>query len=172
MQVHDIQPSRRPSFRLERGYSLMEVICAIAIAAIVTSILFNGFDSGYSILQTTREDLRATQILMQKTEAFRLYSWDELTNAPRTFQEYYYPAGITSSNSGAVYYGTVSALGIPTNIPDSDTYKANIHSINITVAWTNYNGSRAVPHTRQMQTFNAVNGMQNYLIGQTNAIFY
>lgn len=150
----------------------MEVICAIAIAAIVTSILFNGFSNGYTILGTTREDLRATQILMQKTEAFRLYSWEQLTNTPTTFQDYYYPAGVANGNAGAVYYGTVSALGIPTNIPDSATYKSSIHYIKITVTWTNYAGSKAIPHTRQMQTFNALYGMKNYLVGQTNAVFY
>jgi prepilin-type N-terminal cleavage/methylation domain-containing protein len=165
MQVKQQSVNQGESVHRESGYTLMEVICAVLIASIAASVLFVGFDNGFAILRTTREDLRATQILMQKTEAFRLYTWEQLTqaNTPGTFKEYYYP-NVTGSNSpGTLYWGTVSTLAPATNIPDSALYKSNIHLITVTVVWTNYNGTKAVGHSRKMQTLSAMSGMQNYL---------
>lgn len=150
------------------GYTLVEVLCSIFIAAIVIAALFAGFNNSFAILRTTREDLRATQILMQKTEAIRLLTWQQLSNCPTTFQEYYYPAGSSSNAAGIVYSGTISATAPAANIPDSVPYKKDLHLVTITVAWTNYVGSKLVAHTRQMQTLSAFSGMQSYISGGTN----
>lgn len=142
----------------------MEVLCSIAIAAIVATSLFVGFNNGFAILRTTREDLRATQILMQKTEAIRLLTWAQLSsNSPTTFQEYYNPSGAATNSGVTLYVGTISSTGLATNIPDGVLYKSNLYLVTITVAWTNTVGSKPVGHFRQMQTMAAKAGMQNYL---------
>lgn len=166
MTVNQKSEDQRGFHRCHSGYTLVEVICAIFIAAIAATALFAGFNNGFAILRTTREDLRATQILMQKTEAFRLCTWDQLTNAylkEPTFKEYYYPPGVSSSNAGPLYVGTISTIAPATNITNSVPYKDSLHLITITVAWTNYVGSKQIAHSRQMQTLSAVSGMQNYL---------
>lgn len=155
--------NKRTRRRSACGFTLVEVICAIAIGAISASVLFVGFDMGYGILQNTRDDLRATQILLQKTEAIRLFKWQDLSNAPTSFQEYYYPSGTTNGTQGSLFYGTLNATGYPTDIiPASTGYVTNIHLVTITVNWTN--GVHA--HSRTMQTLNAAQGMQNYLYGK------
>jgi|SRR5690242_14191077 len=157
--------------RRSAGYTLVEVLCAIIIAAIATTALFAGFNNSFAILRTTREDLRATQILMQKTEAVRMLTWQQLTNVQTlepTFKEYYYPAGTSSNQAGALYWGTISTTALATNIPDTVPYKANLHLVTITVVWTNYVGSKSLAHSRQMQTLSALSGMQSYLSGGTN----
>jgi hypothetical protein len=141
----------------------VEVLCSVFIAAIMVAVLFVGFDNGFAILRTTREDLRATQILLQKTEAVRLLTWQQLSNCPTTFQEYYIPAGASPTNTGTLYWGTLSTVAEATNIPNSVPYKGNLHLITVTVRWTNSVGSQQVPHFRQMQTLSARGGMQNYL---------
>ncbi len=146
--------------RPKEAYTLVEVLAAILIASIAASVLFVGFDNGFAILRTTREDLRATQILMQKTEAFRLYTWSDLSKAPTTFTNNYNPGG--STNLGTLYFGKVS-IGPATNIANSVTYKSDLQLITITVNWTNYVDKRSVGHMRQMQTLSARSGMQNYL---------
>lgn len=151
----------------ERAYTLVEIMCAVVITAISASALFVGFNNGFALLRTTREDLRATQILMQKTEAVRMMTWDQLTNLNTigTFQEYFFPAGSGTNNGGTLFVGSLSTLGVATNIPASVPYKGNLHLITITLQWTNYIGSTAIPHSRQMQTLSALNGMQNYFYG-------
>lgn len=152
--------------RKANGFTLVEVVCAIAIAAICVSVLFTGFDAGYAILRMTRDDLRATQILLQKTEAIRLFTWQQLSNAPTSFQEYYYPNGVTNNTQGTLFYGTLNATESPTSIiPSSIGYVTNIHLVTITVNWTNVFLNGNVPHSRTMQTLNAIQGMQLYLFG-------
>jgi len=149
------------------AYTLVEVLWAIAIASIAAAVLFVGFDNGFAILRTTREDLRATQILMQKTEAIRLMTWKQLSNCPTRFQEYYNPSGVSSNAGGTLYFGTISPLGAATNIPNTVSYRGDLRLVTVTVLWTNYIGSNTVPHFRQMQTLSALSGMQNYLYGNT-----
>lgn len=169
MQARTTPGITRRTNRRGAGYTLVEVLLSIVIAAISAAVLFVGFDNGFAILRTTREDLRATQILMQKTEAVRLLTWQQLSNLPTTFQEYYYPPGTISTNPGTLYYGTISAFGVPDGIPDSVSYKSSLHLITITLAWTNYVGASANAHSRQMQTMSALYGLQSYLYGSTNA---
>ncbi|HZI31308.1 MAG TPA: prepilin-type N-terminal cleavage/methylation domain-containing protein [Candidatus Binatia bacterium] len=159
MKINTIKLNRsaRPTSR--RGFTLVEVVCATAIAAIMVSVLFHGFDNGFAILRATRDNLRATQILMQKTEAFRLYTWAQLSNCPSSFQEYYNPLGVTNNNAGTLFYGTLSTTAAATNIPVSAGYRTNLHLSTITIKWTNAWGA----HSLQMQTLSAKNGMQNYL---------
>jgi prepilin-type N-terminal cleavage/methylation domain-containing protein len=157
--------SRRPT-GLRSGFTLVEVLCAIAIAAFMVAVLFAAVDGGYGVLQETRDDMRATQILMEKTEAFRLFTWPQLSNAPTTFVQYYYPNGITNSSAGTTYCGIINATGVATNIPSSAGYQANIHLITITISWTNNFAGKPVAHSRQVQTMNALGGMQSYLFGQ------
>ncbi len=163
----NISSVRRGRSARESGFTLVEVMCATAIAAIAATVLFYGFDNGYAILGTTRDDLRATQILLEKTEALRLYTWEELSTCPATFQVYYNPSGITNDSAGTLYYGTLSTTGSADSVVGSAPYASSLRLITITVSWTNSIGSRLVGHSRQMQTLSAENGMVNYLTGQT-----
>ena len=169
MQVNLKQRASAGLISTITGFTLVEVLVSIAIAAIMVSVLFAGFSQGYSILRNTSDDLRATQILMQKTEAFRLYTWAQLAACPTAFIEYYNPAGQTNDQAGTIYYGTINPVGVATNIPDNSVtalYKTNVHLITITLNWTNDFSGKEIAHRRQMLTLNAIGGMQNYLFGQ------
>lgn len=166
MRANQTLIERKSLLQRQAAYTLVEVMCSIFIVAIAVTALFYGFNNGFAILRTTREDLRATQILMQKTEALRLFTWAQLAEAQTkspTFKEYYNPSGTTSNTLGTLYYGTLSTLAVAANIPDSVPYKSNLHLITITVNWTNYIGNKPVAHSRQMQTLSALAGMQGYL---------
>lgn len=146
------------------GFTLLEVMAAIAIGVIMISVLFVGMQQGTYILTNSREDLRATQILLQKAEAIRLLTWQELTNCPTTFQASYYPNGSTT-NQGVIYYGTLSTLGTPTNIPSTVSYQSAVHLITVSITWTNFISNRLIPHNRSLTTMSSANGMQNYVYG-------
>jgi len=151
----------------EHAYSLVEVMMAVGVLGIAVTMLYTGFISGFGSIQTTREELRATQIMTQKLEAFRLLTWSQLPTAPTNFIEYYNPQGLnpTNSTAGAIYFGTIF-VGAATNIANSVTYKSTMQLITVSVAWTNFiNNSTPIVHTRQLQTLYAKNGLQNYIFG-------
>ena len=159
MQANQMSFARRGTARRKTGYTLVEVLCAIAVATMAASALFMGFDNGFAIQRTAREDLRATQILIQKTEAIRLMSWQTVTNHANgwSFPDCFSPQG---TNPGTLYYGTIS-ISIPTNMPVA--YQTNVRLVTITLNWTNFVGTQLQPHSRQMETLSAKYGMQNFL---------
>jgi type II secretory pathway pseudopilin PulG len=151
--------------RVTWAFTLVEVLMSVGILAIMVASLYAAFISGFASIKTTREELRATQILTQKLEAIRLCTWAQLSNCPTSFREYYDPLGVTNSTAGAIYAGTFSTTGVATNIAGSVSYKTSLHLITLTVTWTNYINNSPIIHTRQMQTLSAHNGLQNYIWG-------
>ena len=153
---------RQRSNRHKTAFTIAEVAVAVFILGTIGGGFCLALSSGFSMLQTTREDLRATQILMQKIEAIRLCTWSELANV--SFQESYDPIGGTNAPAGAVYFGTVS-VGPATTIPNTASYAPNMALVTVNLNWTNYNRGSAIPHSRQMQTQVARYGLQTYVWG-------
>jgi len=146
----------------QRAFTLAEVIVSVLVLATMSLSLFGGFSTGFMIVDSAREDLRANQILMQKTEAIRLCTWSSLSNCPISFVERYDPN--STNSAGTVYNGTVTTSR-PNAIPDTAAYKTNMCMATVTVYWTNYYGGQSIVRTRQLQTFIARYGIQNYIWG-------
>lgn len=145
---------------------MIETVVALPIAAVVLAALYSCFAWGFNVVGLARENLRATQILVQRTEDYRLYGWSQLTNssvvAP-AFIDYFDPSGTNSQSKGAVYQGVVSN-DIPANLPAA--YRNDMRALTVAVYWTNYSRRPAmapIVHSRQMQTLVARYGMQNYV---------
>jgi hypothetical protein len=136
---------------------------AVLIIGTMVVCLYGGFSSGFAIMQMAREDLRATQILMQKMEAVRLCTWRQVTNASISFSERYDPLGAASNSGGAVYSGVLQ-VGPATAIP-SVAYSSNLRLITGRIYWTNFSGGKQIVRSREMQTLAARYGMQSYLWG-------
>ena len=157
---------RRRDRRLGRSFTLVEVVVAVFLLSMLVVALFSAFLSGLTYVQITREDLRATQILMQKMEVIRLFTWNQTTNtslANPVFTDFYDPSGVGTGQSGALYRGYVSISPITNGFPAD--YQQNIRLVTATVYWTNFPGgkSKSVARSRQMQTLVARRGMQNYV---------
>jgi type II secretory pathway pseudopilin PulG len=156
----------------QRAWSLAEVMVAVVVIAIVFVSLFAAFGYGFSVIRTTREDLRATQILTQKIEGIRLCTWSQLTTqCPSTFRDTY--ATLGNTNSSLTYTGSIT-LSLNTNLPNgSYGYRDQVKLVTVTVTWKTPGAGAhdpAMTHTRSMQTQSAVYGLQNYLYGVTNSI--
>ena len=152
----------------ERGYALPEVMVGAAIFGIVAIALYAGFTAGFCLIRSTRENLRATEIMLQKLEAVRLFTWSQVgdtTNYLKSaFTEVYDPLGAAKGCGGPKYMGKVTA-GVPAVGELPEAYRTNMRTITVSVSWTNYNGTTAIKHQREMQTRVARNGMQNYIWG-------
>src|ERR1051325_6941474 len=94
------------------AFTLIEVAMTTAILGVVFAAFYSGIAAGFSLVGLTRENLRANQLLLERMETIRLYSWDQINSngfIPPTFTAPFYPpvAGQTNQNSGVTYYGTL-----------------------------------------------------------------
>jgi len=146
---------------------------AVAIIGVMMVSLYAGISTSFGIIQRTRENLRATQILVQRAETVRLYSWDQLrfTGTPAWFQtnfvERYDPLGVTNGSTGVAYHGNIRLTVPPptTVLPSTVTYRTNVALVTVTVRWTNSSSAKVFPHQRTYETLVAKSGMQKYVFG-------
>src|SRR6266516_8115984 len=83
MRLNQPIHGRRP----QAAYSVVEVLVAVFLLGTLTVSLFGAFSSGLMMVRLERENLRATQILVQKMETVRLLTWSQLSDttlAPRS----------------------------------------------------------------------------------------
>jgi type II secretory pathway pseudopilin PulG len=150
-----VNPSRRFRRKLA-AFSLTEVTVSMGVIGTSMMALFSGFTSGFFTMQMARENLRATQILLEKTETIRLYSWDQVVNTPGfippTFTAAYDP---NSTNSGIVYNGTVRIEAVPL----ATGYSDEMRMVTIGLNWR----TGSIDRNRTFTTYIARNGLQNYV---------
>ena len=91
---------------LRAAYSMIELLVAIAILGIMFVSLYSGFSAGFAIIQLARENLRATQVLQEKMETIRLYTWEQINTPgfiPTNFLDSFYAAASNTSSQGITY---------------------------------------------------------------------
>src|SRR6266853_4422823 len=107
-----IKPATSHSARIiQLAFTLPEVIVGVAIVVVMFVTLYGGMTSGFAITQLARENLRGTQIMLERVEGIRLYNWNQLVYSnmiPTTFTNYYYPLASNGQSQGIPYYGTMS----------------------------------------------------------------
>jgi Tfp pilus assembly protein PilV len=158
MRVAKCQQKGVAACRQSSGFSLAEVVVAVLILMTISVAFYLGLSSCFSVVKTSREEVRATQIMTQKLEGLRLCTWSQLKNF--TFKEPYDPLG-TTNTSGVYYYGTVT--NSPATTVAGASYQNNICLITVSLTWTNNRGTGI--YNRQMQTHYARYGLQSYIWG-------
>jgi hypothetical protein len=145
--------------RTQRASSLTEVLVAVALVGTLFLTLYAVFSSGFAVIQTARENLRATQILQEKMETIRLYSWAQLTSngfIPKTFTAPFYAAGgKTNLEAGLSYTGLVEIAPAPVG----ESYSNDLKYVKITLLWSSGN----LQHSRDVKTLVSRYGLQNYV---------
>lgn len=145
------------------AFSLVEAVVGMGLLGTVVGALLTGFTSGFFTMQMARENLRATQILLEKMETIRLYSWDDLTNTnynntgkpfiPATFEAHYDPQ--STNSPGITYYGTMTIVNAPINA----TYKTDMKLVTVKVKWKTGDINRE----REFSSYIARYGLQDYV---------
>lgn len=144
----------RPNARA--AFSLTEAVVGMAVVGVLIVTLYSGLTSGLANVRMARENVRSTQIMAEKLDAIRLYSWDKivkLDGAPMSFTTAYNTA--SNSSPGFNYAGTVTV----TPAPVSNAYKDNMRQVTVSLSWA----SGSLQRQRSMTTLIAKNGMQNYI---------
>jgi prepilin-type N-terminal cleavage/methylation domain-containing protein len=150
---------RKNSRAARAGFSLTEVSVGMGVVGIVFISLYSGLTSGVATVGMTRENSRATQIMVEKLDSIRLYSWDKITKlgfSETPFTASFMPSGTaTSGSAGCVYSGTVTVSPAPV----AEGYKDNMRQITVSLSWQ----TGSLKRQRSMTTMVAKDGMQNYV---------
>jgi Tfp pilus assembly protein PilV len=160
------------------GFSIIENVIGMLVVGILVTALYGVISNGMRTEQWNREDLRATQLLIEKMDQLRLISWDQLadpTIVPRTFEATLNPeetpalrtrvisggAGMTNMvvvngpDKSMMFSGTL----LVTNAPADTAYSSEMKQVTVTLNWRSASG---MPRSRSFTTFVARYGMQNY----------
>jgi prepilin-type N-terminal cleavage/methylation domain-containing protein len=161
------------------GFSLVETLIGMVVVGIMVTALYAALTTGFKTEQWNREDLRATQILVEKMDQLRVISWDQLADpavVPREFKVTLNPDdtptlrgramgtnyGLTiaaqtaaGTYQGLVYSGTVSIA----DPPNDTAYTAEMKQVTVALNWKSASG---MPRSRSFTTFVSKYGMQNY----------
>ena len=130
----------------------------MSIVGVMFVALYSGFSAGFAVVQLSRENLRATQILQEKMETIRLYTWDQINTPgfiPTRFTDTFYPSVTNQTDTGLIYTGTVSLA----TAPITESYSNDLKLITIKVEWS----SVGVLRKREMRTLVSHYGLQNYI---------
>ncbi|MGV3772430.1 MAG: type IV pilus modification PilV family protein [Verrucomicrobiales bacterium] len=158
-----------------KAFTLVEVVVSTAIIGVVFVSLYAGISAGFAVVNLARENLRATQIMVEKMETIRLYTWEQISSngyIPATFSAPFFPSIVTNSSSGSSTNYTSGAATVEqsggliytgaltiADAPVSSQYSTNMKLIKLSLTWK----SGQVERTREMQTLIAKHGLQNYI---------
>jgi prepilin-type N-terminal cleavage/methylation domain-containing protein len=150
------------------GFTLIEVMLAVVMAAIIFTAVSFGLSTGYNVVQVSREQLRANQVCLSRVEGIRLCRYtDQLfdTNiVPQVFTDYFYPVGMGSSNTTAfiTYNGTVT-LETNFTLNPQPSYIGSLCRVTVTVTWDDRCFSSTMTRTQSVTTLICKSGVQNYV---------
>ena len=154
------QKRARKIGRRESGFTLIEGIVGCGIFGVCFAALLTGLTSNVSTVKYTRETVRATQIMEEKFDTLRLYTWDQVNTPGFISNQFYTPffpgnALTGSSSSGVTYTGlvTIAASGL------TESYSSNLVQVTIDLYWPAEPGVRHA----QMSTYVAKYGIQSYI---------
>src|SRR6266853_4239408 len=107
-----------------KAFTIAEVVMCLLILNVGAAGLMGCFKYAFFVTGLFRENQRATQVMLERAEAIRLCSWDQVRSngfIPPTFTDYFDPTA-TTNTKGVVYSGTVAITSFPYNT----TYKDNL----------------------------------------------
>jgi prepilin-type N-terminal cleavage/methylation domain-containing protein len=181
MKIH-LQPEQtRRCASGWRAFTLVEVMVSMAIVGISVGALMTGISQSVFNMRMSRENLRATQIMLERTETLRLLTWEQLntlsffTNgASQThyltdgagrqyicahFTQRYDP---NSTNAQGLTYSGKIRFYDPRNYSITPTYATDtMKAVWVELTWKTGNISRS----RSLTTLVTRNGLQTYVYG-------
>jgi hypothetical protein len=143
------------------AFTLAEAMIAVAVVVVMFVSLYVGISFGFAVTRFDRENLRATQIILERMEGIRLYTFTQVSDAnlnPPLFTNYFYPLASGGQSQGTTYFGRMTVDNNVVMNPAA-TYNTNLKMITVTLQWTTGN----VPRTRTMSTYVGKHGAQNYI---------
>lgn len=148
----------------ESGHTLAGLLASAAALGVVAGALYLPFTAAVRVGHAMRDNLGATQIVMQKAEALRLFTGSQAADATRQarplFVERDDPSSAAGSQGGMQYTGYLS-----TTDDAPSALRTHPRTVTVTICWTNQSGRKPVVHSRAVQARLAPDGMPKYIWG-------
>ncbi|MDB6054783.1 MAG: hypothetical protein JWN25_2306 [Verrucomicrobiales bacterium] len=144
------------SKRVQSAFTLIEVMVGVMLLAILLPSFYLGLSQGFSVVRVTRENLRANQILQEKMEVIRLYTFDQICSngfVPTSFTAYADPIS-TQTNGLMIYTGQITI----TNTSMTESYASDHKKVTVTLTWPSGN----IQRQREVTTTVSKYGLHNY----------
>ena len=138
------------------AFTLVESLVGMSVLSIVVFSLNAGLGLGFTLIQTARENLRATQILTEKMEVARLCQFDKLITPgylPASFTASYYEG--SSTTNGTLFSGTLTVSPASGSV----NYSNDLRKVTVAVSWH----TQGIQRSRQLSTLTSRYGIQNYV---------
>lgn len=131
--------------------TLVEVMFSVALVGFLFIGIWGMISTNVSLVSLCRDNETATQLLAEKLETVRLYTWENLSSNGYVNSTFYYP-------SNAPYFtGTVSIA----QAPITESYSNSIRQVTVELKWI---GNRR-PQSRKMVTYVSEHGLNRYVNG-------
>jgi hypothetical protein len=130
---------------------------------VVAAAFYGLFSAGCCFLRPAHENLRASQIIMQKAEALQLFTWSQVCDT-NSYRQPLFVETLAAPGVNRQYAGHLSAAA-PRAGELAKTGHPNLSAVTVTLSWTDSNSPRPIVHKREVQTRLARNGMPKYVWG-------
>jgi prepilin-type N-terminal cleavage/methylation domain-containing protein len=140
---------RRKRFTDRSGYTLVEVMIASIIMALVLVSVMEIVGRSVRYLSDIRRASRSSQILQQEMENIRLMTWSQIQALPSFFSD--------PSDASHFYSGKISTSPF-------DTYSGTttVVTVTLTITWTNQSANRVLTNT--LTTLVCNGGLNKYIL--------
>lgn len=161
---------------------------AMAVCGLMFVALYGGISSSFSNIRLSRDNLRGTQVLLEKMEVIRLLTWDQINSngfVVTNFSAPLFPSLSSSSNRAAFFYGQIDIQQVagPGTPPPSGNppkgkpggggpgtlpidggeldanYSGDLKIVTVTIRWK----SGGLEQSRRLSTYVSRFGIQNYV---------
>ena len=153
----------------QTAFTLLEVMVSVVVIVVTVVTIFMTMSMGFSMTEASRENLRATQIMLDKMEGVRLYNWSQVTNTgfiTPAFTNWFFETNhigqFNATGNGVAYTGLVQVVPVPF----TNAYSSAMVEVDVILGWDTSGSGWATGtqhHTRKMGTYVALAGMQNYI---------
>ena len=143
------------------AFNLVEAAVAMSVIGLAVVALYSALLTGVEVVQRSREDLRATQVMVELMDTLRLYSWEQITDptfTPKHFDVEYDPIAATNGGSARFTYNCVMNVK---KGPNDVEYDDNMKTVTLDIDWKNGNSKKG--RSRTFVTYVTKNGLQSYI---------
>jgi Tfp pilus assembly protein PilV len=146
--------------RQDAGFTIIEVAMASMVMAmgIATSII--AMQSGFRQVEVARGTTLASQIIQSEMERLRMMPWNNTsTTAVDSICELPASENVDLSTMYSSSTAIASHFTVTRTVAADSTRPSDVKNIDISVAWTTYDGIR---HTRSFRSIYVKNGLYDY----------